>query len=125
MIRRPSRSTRTDTLFPYTTLFRSWLASASRLPPRRRVELGHGLRRGLAVAAGLLAPPAACDDQSRLFRVEAEIAGVAWFNQPASGQNDCCVNGDDSLLLAVPHSVHPLHIPAHRHSPPLRRHEFN
>src|SRR3546814_7209847 len=31
MIRRPPRSTRTDTLFPYTTLFRSrdWLAEAS------------------------------------------------------------------------------------------------
>src|SRR3546814_4044483 len=27
MIRRPQRSTRTDTLFPYTTLFRSDLAS--------------------------------------------------------------------------------------------------
>src|SRR3546814_7106328 len=26
MIRRPPRSTRTDTLFPYTTLFRSWIA---------------------------------------------------------------------------------------------------
>src|SRR3546814_15728466 len=26
MIRRPPRSTRTDTLFPYTTLFRSYLA---------------------------------------------------------------------------------------------------
>src|SRR3546814_17576100 len=25
MSRRPPRSTRTDTLFPYTTLFRSWL----------------------------------------------------------------------------------------------------
>src|SRR3546814_3822410 len=25
MIRRPPRSTRTDTLFPYTTLFRSWM----------------------------------------------------------------------------------------------------
>src|SRR3546814_2037350 len=25
MIRRPPRSTRTDTLFPYTTLFRSWV----------------------------------------------------------------------------------------------------
>src|SRR3546814_980290 len=25
MIRRPSISTRTDTLFPYTTLFRSWI----------------------------------------------------------------------------------------------------
>src|SRR3546814_2373957 len=30
MIRRPPRSTRTDTLFPYTTLFRSW---------RHRVEI--------------------------------------------------------------------------------------
>src|SRR3546814_10031041 len=29
MIRRPPRSTRTDTLFPYTTLFRSWLAPAT------------------------------------------------------------------------------------------------
>src|SRR3546814_17170202 len=26
MIRRPPRTTRTDTLFPYTTLFRSWAA---------------------------------------------------------------------------------------------------
>src|SRR3546814_16148338 len=29
MIRRPPRSTRTDTLFPYTTLFRSLLAVAA------------------------------------------------------------------------------------------------
>src|SRR3546814_7768590 len=29
MIRRPPRSTRTDTLFPYTTLFRSWFRTAS------------------------------------------------------------------------------------------------
>src|SRR3546814_2280916 len=28
MIRRPPRSTRTDTLFPYTTLFRSYLVAA-------------------------------------------------------------------------------------------------
>src|SRR3546814_3681723 len=31
MIRRPPRSTRTDTLFPYTTLFRSRLQHAQRL----------------------------------------------------------------------------------------------
>src|SRR3546814_2025111 len=35
MIRRPPRSTRTDTLFPYTTLFRS--PRALRVRPRRRV----------------------------------------------------------------------------------------
>src|SRR3546814_21023326 len=33
MIRRPPRSTRTDTLFPYTTLFRSRRASNSRSSP--------------------------------------------------------------------------------------------
>src|SRR3546814_7816545 len=35
MIRRPPRSTRTDTLFPYTTLFRS---SASWCPPADRTS---------------------------------------------------------------------------------------
>src|SRR3546814_5218703 len=31
MLRRPPRSTRTDTLFPYTTLFRSWAVAGVRL----------------------------------------------------------------------------------------------
>src|SRR3546814_14718732 len=31
MIRRPPRSTRTDTLFPYTTLFRSYLFNQPRM----------------------------------------------------------------------------------------------
>src|SRR3546814_13798839 len=37
MIRRPPRSTRTDTLFPYTTLFRSWRGAAR-----------HGCAQGVA-----------------------------------------------------------------------------
>src|SRR3546814_18482244 len=45
MIRRPPRSTRTDTLFPYTTLFRSNLA----LP----------LSLGALIAVGTAAPAAA------------------------------------------------------------------
>src|SRR3546814_17419498 len=42
-IRRPPRSTRTDTLFPYTTLFRSCLSAAvgNRLQPRCRRGLLH------------------------------------------------------------------------------------
>src|SRR3546814_6156538 len=57
MIRRPPRSTRTDTLFPYTTLFRSRLhlfalhqsdhrsiREASRRDGRRRALCGHGQR---------------------------------------------------------------------------------
>src|SRR3546814_17346298 len=34
MIRRPPRSTRTDTLFPYTTLFRTNYTQVARLPQR-------------------------------------------------------------------------------------------
>src|SRR3546814_14463689 len=70
IIRRPPRSTRTDTLFPYTTLFRSRRAGAGagRLAPVRPRRLpcrqadtgvlrlgGEQLRR--AAAAGLLRPP--------------------------------------------------------------------
>src|SRR3546814_14973717 len=36
MLRRPPRATRTDTLFPYTTLFRSPRAHRSTRPPGRR-----------------------------------------------------------------------------------------
>src|SRR3546814_8858518 len=49
MIRRPPRSTRTDTLFPYTTLFRSqapkylWIGcSDSRVPANQVVDLVPG-----------------------------------------------------------------------------------
>src|SRR3546814_2639948 len=48
MIRRPPRSTRTDTLFPYTTLFRSVPGAGARAPLRHRRgpprELESGLR---------------------------------------------------------------------------------
>src|SRR3546814_4923887 len=59
MIRRPPRSTRTDTLFPYTTLFRSLLQERAALDHRHvlaRVE--HDARRQplvLAQAGRLLA----------------------------------------------------------------------
>src|SRR3546814_18086106 len=36
MIRRPPRSTRTDTLFPYTTLFRSWSSRSRFSLPQSR-----------------------------------------------------------------------------------------
>src|SRR3546814_14925989 len=47
MIRRPPRSTRTDTLFPYTTLFRSDLARMKPLVvDQAQVERGLGLMKG-------------------------------------------------------------------------------
>src|SRR3546814_17410985 len=39
MIRRPPRSTRTDTLFPYTTLFRSLVPASN--PPRASAPEAH------------------------------------------------------------------------------------
>src|SRR3546814_4712134 len=45
MIRRPPRSTRTDTLFPYTTLFRSCAADSFRHSSRRWWRGARGGRR--------------------------------------------------------------------------------
>src|SRR3546814_9000693 len=62
MIRRPPRSTRTDTLFPYTTLFRSgrrpWLPHPlkRRHPPRRQPR-PRLLRRRRPRLRRLQAPP--------------------------------------------------------------------
>src|SRR3546814_1436267 len=51
MIRRPPRSTRTDTLFPYTTLFRSCGAVEAR-GVAERPGGGAGVARGRAVPPG-------------------------------------------------------------------------
>src|SRR3546814_17956654 len=54
MIRRPPRSTRTATLFPYTTLFRSASrhAGPARRPRGRRAALGARQRRPRPAAHG-------------------------------------------------------------------------
>src|SRR3546814_1041874 len=46
MLRRPPRSTRTDTLFPYTTLFRSRNRSRPRAAPRSSSVEQRALRNG-------------------------------------------------------------------------------
>src|SRR3546814_14495606 len=52
MIRRPPRSTRTDTLFPYTTLFRSVIGEADDLVGEKGVGGG-----GLAALPGFFLQP--------------------------------------------------------------------
>src|SRR3546814_5889534 len=47
MIRRPPRSTRTDTLFPYTTLFRSTLIWAARSEDSRRYTFNYDAMKAL------------------------------------------------------------------------------
>src|SRR3546814_4670403 len=57
MIRRPPRSTRTDTLFPYTTLFRSTRRSQGGLRYARHIW---GPTRGYAPQATRARPPRKC-----------------------------------------------------------------
>src|SRR3546814_18915845 len=55
MIRRPPRSTRTDTLFPYTTLFRSPLPSKqSRHDAAQDYRETHGLGQNQSAISGLV-----------------------------------------------------------------------
>src|SRR3546814_12650836 len=90
MIRRPPRSTRTDTLFPYTTLFRSHLGGgdgdthAAGLQQRSAAELHVGAlveRTG----AGAAAVAEAQHLEARLQRRVARDPGVA-----AERQRDLC-----------------------------------
>src|SRR3546814_11391832 len=69
MIRRPPRSTRTDTLFPYTTLFRSTVAAeADRVLAVGRAEAG-------AVVVHVAAAARQC--QRLGADVDADLGGAA------------------------------------------------
>src|SRR3546814_12070031 len=73
MIRRPPRSTRTDTLFPYTTLFRSGDGDFAIHGLAVAIVVGHGLVDRHAILERELAR-VAHDDQA--VAAEAERAGV-------------------------------------------------
>src|SRR3546814_6813103 len=64
MIRRPPRATRTDTLFPYTTLFRSW-------------SLAGALLRALGGCAGSGGPDGALSESQAERTVEAVLTDIA------------------------------------------------
>src|SRR3546814_17496099 len=66
MIRRPPRSTRTDTLCPYTTRFRSQQAAAA-----ADVEQPEALQRALAVGIAVEARAEAVANVGQAHRVEA------------------------------------------------------
>src|SRR3546814_4298206 len=91
MIRRPPRSTRTDTLFPYTTLFRSHLHPEARHRPAVDHVIGgdqrlHDLARGND-------QPVIDAEQARIatlgrvligkhHRIKGEVAGIRIFIGP-------------------------------------------
>src|SRR3546814_1003162 len=62
MIRRPPRSTRTDTLFPYTTLFRSVKTAAAAIAVKPMISVPPGSEAIKAVTA-----PDSIDEAHRLL----------------------------------------------------------
>src|SRR3546814_19709925 len=76
MIRRPPRSTRTDTLFPYTTLFRSYARHLRHDSARRPVIVGHLL-----------------EVVSDLYHYRDRLAGGGLAFEPWAGQAPARVAG--------------------------------
>src|SRR3546814_3334567 len=77
MIRRPPRSTRTDTIFPYTTLFRSNCQPAGEASQRSRRG---AFRRQVSGHLGIRQPAGAAGAASFLG-----VTGKAGLGQPSSG----------------------------------------
>src|SRR3546814_966098 len=97
MIRRPPRSTRTDTLFPYTTLFRSFLVRNGRVRVRidedvavvHRRDQADVLRQQHAVAENVAGHVAdAHAGEVLLLAVTPERAEVALDRIPAAAGGD-------------------------------------
>src|SRR3546814_19426268 len=101
MIRRPPRSTRTDTLFPYTTLFRSHLLSGGsegdllvwKLPEPERAEFASSVPH----AEG--APLAFSPGGERFFVGERGGGGALW---PRDGlRRERTIAGDRGVPTAA------------------------
>src|SRR3546814_5669276 len=78
MIRRPPRSTRTDTLFPYTTLFRS---NKLRHVVRNRVQIK-------AIAARPKNIHTQCTNQSNQSSMQDNMAGLLFFTTPTGSRSE-------------------------------------
>src|SRR3546814_14760562 len=81
MIRRPPRSTRTDTLFPYTTLFRSDLTIALRSEPSSMDPQFHSLTPNTQLSETLFDPLVRTDGNAKPVPSLAEswtVDGNVW-----------------------------------------------
>src|SRR3546814_11777156 len=109
MLRRPPRSTRTDTLFPYTTLFRSHRLSFGRPQPETTLALSDR-------APALLAP-----DQADRASARGQVQGQCvrhHADQPAISRDPRRGEGG---LLRTSHSPGPARNPLPAQRPPPRR----
>src|SRR3546814_9773552 len=108
MIRRPPRSTRTDTLFPYTTLFRSSScrpgtpARATR-PPRRRPKTSPGVAACESLAGVTRTYPTRTDQPTLLrapSHLRASLSPIADDEVECHPQVQLCEPGQLALAPA-------------------------
>src|SRR3546814_6500614 len=98
MLRRPPRSTRTDTLFPYTTLFRSGDVGVDHLPPLRQVRAlrGRGAEREAGVVDQYVDVAERCGD-----RIQRGLHRVGVADVEGGRVHDVGAEAFDQLLQAV------------------------
>src|SRR3546814_20015859 len=98
MIRRPTRSTRTDTLFPYTTIFRSAVHVANAQPDRRRARFLVGTRMAAQALVGIR-------HQIAVGRAGMDDAGIDVGGLPVHGGGGAFQRefGDVLAVLGAPH----------------------
>src|SRR3546814_19219262 len=96
MIRRPPRSTRTDTLFPYTTLFRSCsdihASSACQIPPLAKVARENGREIGITLGG---------EHGERMTRRPHDKAGNPLLEAEAERRGDRAVDDRDGARPAA------------------------
>src|SRR3546814_1994004 len=81
MIRRPPRSTRTDTLFPYTTLFRSWMTIWVLRAMRAEKSVGSAIASSSALVCRLRSEEHTSELQS-LMRISYAVFCLKKKNEP-------------------------------------------
>src|SRR3546814_18484625 len=113
MIRRPPRSTRTDTLFPYTTLFRSRVREGEQHQPlqyRDQAQRRPQVRHHLSVVAHVL--------QERIAAVEHDHAVAALAPRPVRLR--AALEGIATALPCGGLSINARGLPVALHPPLLR-----
>src|SRR3546814_4422286 len=96
MIRRPPRSTRTDTLFPYTTLFRS--AEKSEPAPSRADAPSKTANQDKKVEDTTLALPAQIE--RKYLRVGDDL-----FRSGRDEKPDMSIKGQDGIRINKDHAI--------------------
>src|SRR3546814_5261911 len=96
MIRRPPRSTRTDTLFPYTTLFRS-------LKGKTEEDALVAYLQGLGVAGREAAAKARSEEHTSELQSLMRISYAVFCLKKKKTKKETTLNYSTTLLLATAH----------------------